>query len=99
MIELTEEAAEQIREVMRQQELAEDRQFVRVGVEGFGVQRRYILDLTGNVQDADRLFESQGLRVACLGDSVYRMMGTRIDFRDAQEGRGFVFERQPRRRT
>jgi iron-sulfur cluster assembly accessory protein len=99
MIQLTEEAAEQIREVMRQQDLAADRHFVRVGVEGFGAQRRYILDLTENVQQEDQVFESQGLRIACLGDSVSRLMGTRIDFRDAPEGRGFVFERQPRERT
>ena len=96
-IELTPEAAAEIRAVMANQELDPATTAIRVdvaagrpGQPGTG----YLLDLVPEwSRDDDEVFESQGLRVVCRRASVERMKGTTIDFRDEVDARGFIFRR------
>ena len=96
-IELTARAAEEIRAVMANQELDPSTTAVRVdvasgkpGQPGSG----YLLDLVPDwTSDEDEVVASQGLRIVCRPESVARMTGTTIDFRDEVAGRGFIFER------
>ncbi len=90
-IALTPRAAEEIRAVMTYQELDPSTTAVRVDVAPGG---GHLLDLVSDWSGGDdEVGESQGLRVVCRRESVARMSGTTIDFRDEVAGRGFVFDR------
>jgi metal-sulfur cluster biosynthetic enzyme/Fe-S cluster assembly iron-binding protein IscA len=96
-IELTERAAEQIRQAMADGGLDPAATALRValkasqpGQPGAG----HVLDLTGTwSEEADVVSESQGVRIVCLRDNHWRLDGTTIDFRDEPDARGFVFKR------
>ncbi len=91
-IELTETAAREIRTIIEQQELDQEKVRLKVGVKGGGCSGfSYILDLTENERETDERFESHGVQIICDPKSYLYLNGTRIDFKDEIMGRGFVF--------
>lgn len=89
---LTEAAAREIRNIIKQQELDENTVRLRVGVKGGGCSGfSYVLDLTEQQKETDELFEQHGIRVICDPKSLLYLGGTTVDFRDEIMGRGFVF--------
>lgn len=92
-IQLSEAAAKEIRTIVEQQKLDEDKVFLRVGVKGGGCSGfSYILDLTEHKADNDEQFEINGVKVVCDPKSYLYLNGTEIDFREEIMGRGFVFK-------
>lgn len=95
-IALTEDAADEIRQVIVSQKLEESCLYIRVGVTGKTARQKFILDLTEQVTDLDAQFVSHGLRIICREDHLKRLEGTTIDFRDDPAiGHGFVFDVPP----
>ncbi len=91
-VTLTDTAAREIKTIIEQQELDEEKVRLRVGVKGGGCSGfSYILDLTENVKDHDEVFEQDGISVVCDPKSLLYLNGTTIDFKDEIMGRGFVF--------
>ena len=91
-IELTETAAREIKTIIEQQELAQDKIRLRVGVKGGGCSGfSYLLDLTEQERETDEKFEKHGIQVVCDPKSYLYLNGTTIDFKDEIMGRGFVF--------
>jgi iron-sulfur cluster assembly protein len=90
-IELTEQAASRIREIIATQGLGDDHG-VRVGVKSGGCSGlSYLLEID-QPGESDRIYESNGLRVFCDPKSYLYVNGTRVDFsRDLLNG-GFRFE-------
>lgn len=89
---LTEGAAKEIRSIVEQQELDQDKVCLRVGVKGGGCSGfSYILDLTETLKETDEVFERHGIRVICDPKSLLYLNGTTVDFKDEIMGRGFVF--------
>jgi iron-sulfur cluster assembly protein len=89
---LTEVAAREIRTIIEQQELDQDKVRLRVGVKGGGCSGfSYVLDLTENQKETDEVFEQHGIKVICDPKSLLYLGGTTVDFRDEIMGRGFVF--------
>ena len=91
-ISLSESAAREIQNIIKQQELDADNVCLRVGVKGGGCSGfSYLLDLTETARDNDENFEQHGLTIVCDPKSYLYLNGTAIDFKDEMMGRGFVF--------
>ena len=91
-IHLTETAAREIKTIIDQQELDQQKIRLRVGVKGGGCSGfSYLLDLTEQQRDTDEEFEENGVKIVCDPKSYLYLNGTSIDFKDEIMGRGFVF--------
>jgi iron-sulfur cluster assembly protein len=93
-ISLSESAAKEIKEIIKQQNLPEAETRLRVGVKGGGCSGfSYMLDLTEDpAGESDEQLESQGVKILCDGKSYLYLDGVEIDFKDEVMGRGFVFK-------
>ena len=91
---LTEAAAKEIKDIIKQQNLPEENTRLRVGVKGGGCSGfSYLLDLTEEPKgEADEEIESQGVKILCDMKSYLYLNGVEIDFKDEVMGRGFVFK-------
>lgn len=58
------------------------------GCSGFA----YVVDIAEDIADADRVFETNGVRVVVNADSLPYVDGTRIDFRREGLNEGFVYD-------
>jgi iron-sulfur cluster assembly protein len=105
-VSITQTAAREIANIIRQQDLDAAIIKLRVGVKGGGCSGfSYLLDLTETVRDTDEAWsfdyeidategegsESFQLEVICDPKSLLYLNGTEIDFKDEIMGRGFVF--------
>ncbi len=91
-IALTETAAKEIKNIIKDQGLSEQAA-LRVGVKGGGCSGfSYVLDLTEDSGETDEVMESQGIRLVADRKSYLYLNGTEIDFKDEVMGRGFVFK-------
>jgi metal-sulfur cluster biosynthetic enzyme/Fe-S cluster assembly iron-binding protein IscA len=91
-IELTASAAQEIRHLLRQQELDENDHCLRVGVKGFGPTRQFTLSLEEPDAQREVLILSQGIRVSFNPEDQAKLQGVKIDFREVSGMRGFTFE-------
>ena len=91
-ITLSENAANEVKTIIEQQELDAETVRLRVGVKGGGCSGfSYILDLTENQKDTDEVIEQHGVKLICDPKSLLYLGGTTVDFKDEIMGRGFVF--------
>ena len=91
-IALTEIAAKEIKNIIKDQGLSEQAA-LRVGVKGGGCSGfSYVLDLTEDAVETDEIMESHGIKVLADRKSYLYLNGTEIDFKDEVMGRGFVFK-------
>jgi len=93
-INLTEAAAKEIKDIIKQQGLPEAETRLRVGVKGGGCSGfSYMLDLTEEAPgDMDEQLEAHGVKILCDMKSYLYLNGVEIDFKDEVMGRGFVFK-------
>jgi iron-sulfur cluster assembly protein len=91
-IALTETAAKEIKNIIKDQGLSEQAA-LRVGVKGGGCSGfSYVLDLTEDAVETDEIMESHGIKVLADRKSYLYLNGTEIDFKEEVMGRGFVFK-------
>lgn len=92
-LKLSARAAEEIRTIIKAQELDVAKVRLRVGVKGGGCSGfSYLLDLTETQKETDEEFEVHGIKVICDPKSMLYLSGTEVDFKDELMGRGFVFK-------
>ena len=93
-ITLTEVAAKEIKDIIKQQNLPEEQTRLRVGVKGGGCSGfSYMLDLTEEPKgDSDEEMDSHGIKILVDMKSYLYLNGTEIDFKDEVMGRVFVFK-------
>lgn len=99
MIQLTEIAAREVKQIIEQQHDAAKQNgeevrpmYLRVGVKGGGCSGfGYSLDLTETKGENDEVWDQHGVTVICDPKSQLYLDGTVIDFKDELMGRGFVF--------
>ena len=93
-VTLSEAAAKEIKDIIKQQGLPEESTRLRVGVKGGGCSGfSYMLDLTEEpVGESDEELESHGVKILVDMKSYLYLNGTEIDFKDEVMGRGFVFK-------
>ena len=91
---LSESAAKEIKSIIKDQSLPEDKTRLRVGVKGGGCSGfSYMLDLVEEEPgEQDEQFDSQGVKIVIDMKSHLYLNGTEIDFRDEVMGKGFVFK-------
>jgi iron-sulfur cluster assembly protein len=97
-IVLSENAAQQLRQVLEKQGFDAAKSYLFVGVKGGGCSGlQYVLDLRDEskapINETDERFESHGLRIVCDLKSfvVGNLDGTTIDYKDGLMGAGFTF--------
>ena len=89
---LTKAAADEFKRILHDNDLDESTAMMRIGVKGGGCSGfSYSLDITKKKEDADREFESEGVRIVCDPKSILYLDGTTVDFRNELMGRGFTF--------
>lgn len=94
-VTLTPQAADEIREYIKDQELDEAKTYLRVGVKGGGCSGfQYSLDLVelDELEDGDEVMNSQGIRVVCDDRSMLYLSGVEIGFHGEGLHTGFVFK-------
>ena len=93
-INLSEAAAKEIKDIIKQQGLPEAQTRLRVGVKGGGCSGfSYLLDLVEEEPtEQDEQLESNGVKILIDMKSYLYLNGTEIDFRDEVMGKGFVFK-------
>ena len=93
-ITLTEIAAKEIKDIIKQQELPQEKTFLRVGVKGGGCSGfSYLLDLTEEPKsESDEELDCHGIKILVDMKSLLYLDGVEIDFKDEVMGRGFVFK-------
>ena len=93
-ISLTEKAAGEIKSIIKEQGLDNDKTRLRVGVKGGGCSGfSYMLDLTEEAKgDSDEELDSNGVKILVDMKSYLYLNGVEIDFKDEVMGRGFVFK-------
>ncbi|MFW5967773.1 MAG: HesB/IscA family protein [Persicimonas sp.] len=101
MISLTEKAAEQAAEMMRQNDIDPDSSYgLRVGVEAGGCSgMNYVLDIVEGPKDNDRTFEIHGVNVYCDPKSYLYLNGTEVDWKDGMVDSGFEFKNPNAKRS
>jgi len=91
-IQLTEKAAEKIRSLMADQNTPEGTG-LRVKVVGGGCSgMSYSINLEPAAAPADKIFESQGLKVFLDPKSALFITGTEVDWQESMMGAGFAFK-------
>jgi iron-sulfur cluster assembly protein len=90
-IELTEQAAREVRKILTEQPPGAGRLF-RIGVKGGGCGGfTYTIDLSVKPETGDNILETHGLKILCDPISFLYLDGTIIDFKDDPLHQGFVF--------
>ncbi|WP_210365708.1 iron-sulfur cluster assembly accessory protein [Bacillus sp. REN3] len=88
---LTEEAAMQIKDMMKQNE--EESAFLRVSVKGGGCSGlSYGMGFAHEVEEGDKEMEQHGIRILVDKDSAPVLMGTKIGYKQSMMGGGFTIE-------
>ena len=93
-ITLSESAAKEIKSIIKDQSLPEEKTRLRVGVKGGGCSGfSYMLDLVEDEPaESDEQLESNGVKILIDQKSYLYLNGVEIDFKDEVMGRGFVFK-------
>jgi iron-sulfur cluster assembly protein len=93
-ITLSESAAKEIKSIIADQKLPDDKTRLRVGVKGGGCSGfSYMLDLVEDEPgESDEQLESNGVKIVVDMKSYLYLNGAEIDFKDEVMGRGFVFK-------
>lgn len=90
-VKITEAAALQIKEMMKQNE--EEGSFLRVAVQGGGCSGlTYGMGLAPEAEENDLVFQQQGLQVVVNKDDAGILNGTVIDYKETLMGGGFTIE-------
>ncbi len=91
VVELSESAAYQVKEMMRHNE--EEGSFLRVSVNGGGCSGlTYGMGFTDSKQNDDTLLEQHGLTILVSGEDASILSGTVIDYKQSLMGGGFTIE-------
>ncbi|MFD1551818.1 iron-sulfur cluster assembly accessory protein [Putridiphycobacter roseus] len=98
MIKVTEQAKQQAITLMAAD--GKDNAFIRVGVEGGGCSGlMYKLEFDTIINENDKEFEDNGVKIVMDKKSVLYLAGTILDFSGGLNGKGFVFNNPNAGRT
>lgn len=91
MITVNDSARDQVNKLMSEDNSG-DNAFVRVGVESGGCSGlKYHLDFDTVIQDDDKIFENNGVKVVVNKKSYLYLVGTELDYSGGLNGTGFTF--------
>ena len=91
MIKVTDSAKEKLIG-LRENEGHSEKAGVRVSVTGGGCSGlMYDLKFDESIQDSDKIFDDQGIKIMVDKKSLLYLLGTTLDFSDGLNGKGFQF--------
>lgn len=91
MIEVTDKAIERLTE-LKMEEGKSDAHNLRVSVKGGGCSGlMYDLSFDEEQKDSDEVFEDHGIKILVDKKSMLYLLGTKLDFSDGLNGKGFQF--------
>ncbi len=98
MISVTDIAKETAIRMMKED--SNEGHFIRVGVEGGGCSGlMYQLKFDDQINDDDKEFEDNGIKIVMNKKSVLYLAGTTLDYSGGLNGKGFVFSNPNASRT
>jgi iron-sulfur cluster assembly protein len=99
MITVSENAKNQVLQLMKDGNIAQD-SFIRVGVASGGCSGlSYSLDFDTQLRPEDQVFEDKGVRIAVDKKSFLYLVGTELDYSGGLNGKGFTFNNPNASRT
>ena len=100
MIKVSESARKKLEQLMDEEGYKLDNSYVRVGVTSGGCSGlSYDLKLDQNMEDSDKLFEDQGVRILVDKKSFLYLIGTTLEYSGGLNGKGFSFNNPNASRT
>ena len=100
MIKVDETAKEKVSFLMREEGFDPSNDFVRVGVKSVGCSGlSYELKFDNHLQDDDKLFEDNQVRILVDKKSLLYLVGTTLEYSGGLNGKGFVFNNPNAQRT
>jgi iron-sulfur cluster assembly protein len=89
---ITPEAAEQIRNIRRENQIP-DTHGLRIGIQSGGCcGSSYSLAFDDKVEATDRVFQSEGVSIYVDEENLGSLFGTTLEFVDGPNGKGFRFD-------
>ncbi len=100
MIQVSEKAKQKVIEMMAEDGYDTDKDFVRVGVKSGGCSGlSYELKFDKEHHENDKIFESNGVKIAVDKKSFLYLVGTTLEYFGGLNGKGFVFNNPNANRT
>lgn len=91
-IELTDRAAKEVLAIMKQQDIASENTYLRLGAQTGGCcGMSYRLGLTPKKNNEDQEIEAKGVKCIIDPQSYKYLEKILLDYKDDETGRGFVF--------
>ena len=100
MIKVTPQARDQVVQMMNSDGVNTETHFVRVGVKSGGCSGlSYELNFDDNLNDTDKVFEDNNIRIVVDKKSLLYLAGTTLEYSGGLNGKGFVFSNPNANRT
>lgn len=100
MINVSETAKIKVEALMKEDGFNPKTDFVRVGVKSGGCSGlSYDLKFDKNLDESDKLFEDNGIKIVVDTKSFLYLIGTTLDYSGGLNGSGFVFNNPNANRT
>jgi iron-sulfur cluster assembly protein len=92
VIDITEKAVKQIIRIKEENNIPADHG-LRISIKGGGCSGlSYQLGFDNQYNENDTIVEKDGIKLFIDGKSLFYINGTKLDFNDGLDGRGFMFE-------
>ena len=89
---ITPEAAEQIRNIRRENQIPETHG-LRIGIQSGGCcGSSYLLAFDDKVEATDRILQSEGVSIYVDEENLESLLGTKLEYVDGPNGKGFRFD-------
>ena len=100
MIKVAETAKEKVSFLMREEGFDPTNDYVRVGVKSGGCSGlSYELKFDHELQDEDKLFEHNQVKILVDKKSLLYLVGTALEYSGGLNGKGFIFNNPNAQRT
>ena len=100
MIKVSESAKQKVTTLMAEDGFDASKDYVRVGVKSGGCSGlSYELDFDNKVDEGDKVFEDNAIRIIVDKKSFLYLVGTTLEYSGGLNGKGFVFNNPNAQRT
>ena len=98
MLQITENAKKTALKLMKEED--KNNSFISVGVKQGGCSGlSYELSFDAHLQEDDKIFEFEDIKIVCAKRSFLYLVGTVLDYEGGLKGKGFVFNNPNANRT
>ncbi|WKS95389.1 HesB/IscA family protein [Riemerella columbina] len=100
MIKVSDQAKNKAMQLMTEDGFNPEQDFIRVGVKSGGCSGlEYVLKFDNQQNDADQVFEDNGVKIVVDKKSILYLAGTTLEYSGGLNGKGFVFNNPNAQRT